>query len=65
MTTGNLTTEQDYQLGCNVCGDVQTVRVCTVRKDQYVVVITCVRTAGVLYLRRRNNGYTYDFSRVV
>ena len=31
------TTEQDYQLGCNVCGDVQTVGVCTVRKDQYLM----------------------------
>ena len=36
MTTGNLTTEQDYSLACNVCAVAQTVRVCTVRKDKYL-----------------------------
>ena len=36
MTTGNLTTEQDYSLTCNVCDETQTVRVCTVRKDKYL-----------------------------
>ena len=36
MTTGNLTTEQDYSLTCNVCDESQIVRVCTVRKDQYL-----------------------------
>jgi hypothetical protein len=36
MTNGNLTTEQDYTLTCNVCSTSQTVRVCTVRKDKYL-----------------------------